>query len=1136
MKSDLSESEIYNIENFMDKFLNDFDLDCDSLFYNLIVSIIKLKISLMDTSGLSLNEYEFWLQNSPRKLDTIPKNWESIKKAVKCEPYEIMFSLETAYTLFGKLLVSKIAEDLKIPGILFSDLIKEFEKYSLKGISEIEKSILLIEMVSGFTVQMRDELYEPIFEEDIFLWWSNKTTLSKFSTITVIEFAYNLIRIIIKLRQYFFKNLFNSSTLNKNNDYDNNKDIIYYFYQSYIDASTRKSLGEFFTSLDVVELITDHLGYKTNNNIENSRFIDLSCGSGSFIDLAFERYIDNILNRQNNENINWESVLHNIYAKPLIVGLDINPFAVQLSQLRIMIRIMEIFKKAKENNPYFRLKRLPIFRTDSIFLEKEIPINAENLVSKKKTKKDKLRPEDESETKNENFLVSCVFPIKGKNGDFIIGEIFIPKFETFQKSNSISTVEDYYSSYQALFDTMKRYQINEKENPEWEKEELISELQSDLKHYFKKNIPEISGSYVDLFISIMKLVRNLKGEYANERIVKLIEDAVLAIIIKNYFKYNYVAGNPPYLDFRSQNKNNDYYKLFYAEVANGQPDHYVYFLKRGIDILAKEGKLCYILSNQWLYTGYGRGLRKYLLKKMESNELKLIELIDFRDQMLFSDAVNLTAISLFEKDCKDENIKVVRVFDINASKNYLQNINSSLQTLEENKGESFTANNLLGYDYFLYNYRNLTKEFPWSFKPLEEHTLFVKIKGQCSDTFDSLFDIHTGTQTSADQLYKVEILSEDVNSLVVRVKNRRKEVFLIERSILRSVVRERVPISKWIIRNVSWLIFPYFTQKNTKMEEYSHLIDIDEIKQNFPLAYTYFTIHEKDLKKRENIKTAERNFHKYAYEKNHLSLEKVKLIPQSLGNTMSFALDYSGSIFLTDAAGRASHILKKESSLDNYKLLLALFNSKSYDFFSKNYAAPYGGGSFQFNEAFSKNIPVPFESLINWQKKKEIIGLVNEIIENLALKNRLDKFPNGYFPDNSHLIEYEIKTSKLRKISDLKLHISNYSLIYKDGKKIKEIIMPSALQAEALLKIVELRHSIDGTEMFSIPSDEKDIQNAFDLYRAEENIFKTRRKVEMIENEIEKLINEFLHLDERDLRVINKFHLKFTNKIDRGVL
>ena len=96
--------------------------------------------------------------------------------------------------------------------------------------------------------------------------------------------------------------------------------------------------------------------------------------------------------------------------------------------------------------------------------------------------------------------------------------------------------------------------------------------------------------------------------------------------------------------------------------------------------------------------------------------------------------------------------------------------------------------------------------------------------------------------------------------------------------------------------------------------------------------------------------------------------------------------------------------------------------------------------------------------------------------------------------------------------------------------------MPSALQAEALLKIVELRHSIDGTEMFSIPSDEKDIQNAFDLYRAEENIFKTRRKVEMIENEIEKLINEFLHLDERDLRVINKFHLKFTNKIDRGVL
>ena len=94
----------------------------------------------------------------------------------------------------------------------------------------------------------------------------------------------------------------------------------------------------------------------------------------------------------------------------------------------------------------------------------------------------------------------------------------------------------------------------------------------------------------------------------------------------------------------------------------------------------------------------------------------------------------------------------------------------------------------------------------------------------------------------------------------------------------------------------------------------------------------------------------------------------------------------------------------------------------------------------------------------------------------------MDNFPKGYIPNEISLIENQIETSKIRKIQDLKLQISNNSLIYKDGKEKKLIKTHSILQTEILLKVIKSRTFIEGSEIFSFPADERSLLILFDLY------------------------------------------------------
>ena len=109
--------------------------------------------------------------------------------------------------------------------------------------------------------------------------------------------------------------------------------------------------------------------------------------------------------------------------------------------------------------------------------------------------------------------------------------------------------------------------------------------------------------------------------------------------------FDIVIGNPPYLHQKHERVRalKPTLKHLYPEVYTGTADLYVYFYKRGTELLRKRGILTYISSNTFLRVEFGKKLRVFLTDKV-----CLHRLLDFGSVPVFKATVD-TCILLVEK-------------------------------------------------------------------------------------------------------------------------------------------------------------------------------------------------------------------------------------------------------------------------------------------------------------------------------------------------------------------------------------------------------------------------------------------------------------------------------------------------------
>jgi hypothetical protein len=101
--------------------------------------------------------------------------------------------------------------------------------------------------------------------------------------------------------------------------------------------------------------------------------------------------------------------------------------------------------------------------------------------------------------------------------------------------------------------------------------------------------------------------------------------------------FDVVIANPPYVRQESIKEQKAYFKDHYR-VYQGTADLYVYFVERGVNLLAAGGMFAYILPNKWMRANYGKPLRAWL------KEQRIEEIVDFGDLPVFESATTYPCI------------------------------------------------------------------------------------------------------------------------------------------------------------------------------------------------------------------------------------------------------------------------------------------------------------------------------------------------------------------------------------------------------------------------------------------------------------------------------------------------------------
>ena len=156
-------------------------------------------------------------------------------------------------------------------------------------------------------------------EEPLFSWYIDVCRDSNVAPAIIEALIASIRGILMQLTLYRMRDLAHAQT----------NDILKRFYQNIVPKALRKSLGEFYTPDWLVEVSLD----KVNRPFENARFLDPTCGSGSFL-LA-------IIKRMRSETaLPAEQLLQKI--TDVVWGFDLNPLAVQTSRVNYLIAISDL--------------------------------------------------------------------------------------------------------------------------------------------------------------------------------------------------------------------------------------------------------------------------------------------------------------------------------------------------------------------------------------------------------------------------------------------------------------------------------------------------------------------------------------------------------------------------------------------------------------------------------------------------------------------------------------------------------------------------------------------------------------------------------------------------------------------------
>ena len=314
----ISKDATKDIKAFLINFINTNDKKVNLLYE-------QWKILFREVCGYDFDTKKIEIQELFNTFDIKNKN---------IDLSQIIFAIHTYYALFIKLLG---AETLTYFRHRDKSFLSNLNNSNLEhGIKSLENGdVFKFEGVNNFN------------EGDFFSWyllsWDNN----------IKDIALNLIN---KLKNYDFSSL--------NLEPKEAKDLIKNIYHHLLPQKLRHSLGEYYTPDWLAEFLIKRLNIDFS---KNNRFLDPTCGSGTFLSIAIDKIkINNSLSKKEV----LDKILNNV------VGIDLNPLAVISAKTNYIIALSEYLNEIDQNGI-----DIPVYLGDSLLAPIEYKTESKSFYS-----------------------------------------------------------------------------------------------------------------------------------------------------------------------------------------------------------------------------------------------------------------------------------------------------------------------------------------------------------------------------------------------------------------------------------------------------------------------------------------------------------------------------------------------------------------------------------------------------------------------------------------------------------------------------------------------------------------------------------------------------------------------------------
>lgn len=412
--------------------------------------------------------------------------------------------------------------------------------------------------------------------------------------------------------------------------------------------------------------------------------------------------------------------------------------------------------------------------------------------------------------------------------------------------------------------------------------------------------------------------------------------------------YDLLVGNPPYVrvqnissDLKNKLEKNHQYNAF----LEGAYDLSVAFVAKAIRLLKENGVCGLILPRKILYSSYGEKICKYL-----SENTKILEIIDFCDNQLFTEKTTYISILIFQKAYKPTKYNF-SYYKLPTSKKIV--LSKISEVLEDFK--------------FVYE-SSLFEKFPWEFKN-ENETMFMKQiqKNGCSLT--TLFTIAQGFRTGNNKAFIAD------NSVPIEHHTR-------------SYI-DGTNIKRGYISKKQHIIWPYYKNKD-KVD----LIAEDELRRLSPCSYSrlYKSIDTKDSV----------NWYAYSRPQNLISMYHPKIFIKEMMPRAEFAADLDGSICFSSGYALIPKAIMQKKELLAWSFILST-DVMEYQY--RCIASNLHSGWFRLYKSHTEQIRLPKLTFFQSESFLQLIDDLIDDIHNHKLWGELNQLVSNAFGLTDTMLE-----------------------------------------------------------------------------------------------------------------------------------